>query len=409
MFQKLKFAALLVIMTTSTNIYFPLRKFISSRTPFCQAFTIPSTSSSKATTSLKATTLTSKRRTFHAMHKFERNPNLYTQHLRRCQNDITSFRLCSSSSSSSTEQESTPSSINNQESNSVNEEQQQQQQQQEPQIIHKVEGLFAVHKPLDWTSNDVVSYIRGILERDARNRGITLAKRRSKKSKKKIKVGHGGTLDPLAEGVLVLGVGSGTKILRDYLSGAKSYKATGKLGFETNTLDLEGNVTKTALYDHVTNEKIEDVLPKFTGNIMQVPPIFSAIRKDGKRLYERAREGMTENDVLIDAREVEVHQITYIEDTEEGLPSFGLDVQCGGGTYIRSLIRDIGYELDTVATMTSLVRTQQGPFTLDDVLLKDDWNADTIYAAVERSNLALAQEVDDEEESNNDEEAFCAS
>ena len=265
-------------------------------------------------------------------------------------------------------------------------------------LVHKCEGLCAVHKPIDWTSQDVVSYIRGMLERDARNRGVTLAKRSRRKSKKKIKVGHGGTLDPLAEGVLVLGIGSGTKVLKDYLSGAKAYQAKGKFGFETTTLDLEGNVTKTADFDHITHESVENSCTKFTGKIMQIPPVFSAIRKNGKRLYEHAREGKSADDVEIDPREVEVHELIYSPDKEEGLPSFELFIKCGGGTYIRSLIRDIGYDLDSVATMTKLIRTQQGPFTLDDAMQREDWSADTIYAAVERNNQRLAaygQEIDD--------------
>jgi len=249
-----------------------------------------------------------------------------------------------------------------------------------------------------------------MLERDARNRGITLAKRRSRRSKKKIKVGHGGTLDPLAEGVLVLGIGPvGTKSLTKYLSGSKGYVAKGKFGFETNTLDMEGNVTKSESYDHISHEEVERSLEKFRGKIMQVPPLFSAIRKNGKRLYEQARiEGKVEEDIVIDPREVEIYQLEYVPDDgggdhsgqgdadQGGLPSFGLTVQCGGGTYIRSLIRDIGYEVGSVATMTNLIRTKQGPFTLDNAMPKDEWNADTIYAAVEKFNAELSSDNDDD-------------
>lgn len=269
-------------------------------------------------------------------------------------------------------------------------------------LVHRVEGLCAVHKPMDWTSQDVVSYIRGMLERDARSRGVVLAKRRSKRAKNKIKVGHGGTLDPLAEGVLVLGIGSGTKILKDYLSGEKSYQATGKFGFETNTLDLEGNVTKTAAFDHITHESVDNCLDNYVGKIMQTPPIFSAIRKNGKRLYEQAREGISVDDIEIEAREVEVHKLTYSPNDEEGLPSFDLSIKCGGGTYIRSLIRDIGCDLNSVATMTKLVRTQQGPFSLDDAMLKEVWSADTIYAAVERNNQLMSVQEDSEDNQKTD-------
>ena len=286
-------------------------------------------------------------------------------------------------------------------STTTNEQQQQQQQlqqqqQTQPQLVHKVEGLCAVYKPINWTSQDVVSYIRGMLERDARQRGVTLAKRRSRRSKNKIKVGHGGTLDPLAEGVLVLGIGSGTKILKEYLAGDKEYLAKGKFGFETNTLDLEGNVTKQEPYEHITKEDVIQNLDKFMGNTMQIPPMFSAIRQGGKRLYEQARNGVDENDIEIQPREIEITKLDYVHDEEEGLPSFGLSVQCGGGTYIRSLIRDIGYKLDSAATMTGLVRTQQGPFLVKDTLKKDEWSADAIYAAVEKNNLEISYLQQDE-------------
>lgn len=258
--------------------------------------------------------------------------------------------------------------------------------------LYRCEGLCAVIKPLEWTSQDVVSYVRAILERDARSRGAKPVKLRRRGNKKRmLKVGHGGTLDPLASGVLVLGVGRGTKELQGYLSGAKKYRAGAKLGFETETLDMEGNVTRSDPFDHVTVEAIEQVLPSFEGRIMQVPPIYSAIKKGGKKLYQHARSGKTEDDIEIEAREVKIHDIQFLQTDEngDGLPCFGLEVECGGGTYIRSLVRDIGYKLGSSATMTSLVRTQQGPFNLEDALEKDDWSADNLYAAIERSNVAV--------------------
>jgi tRNA pseudouridine55 synthase len=264
--------------------------------------------------------------------------------------------------------------------------------------IHLAEGLCAVYKPLDWTSNDVVSFIRGMLEREARNRGAKLAKRRSRKSKNKIKVGHGGTLDPLATGVLVIGVGSGTKDLQKYLKGSKRYTAGVELGFETETLDMEGNRTKELPFEHVTAESVEKIIPEFTGKIMQKPPIYSALKKNGKRLYEQARNGKTEDDIEIEAREVEVYDLKFLPEDKDGktMPCFGLNVECGGGTYIRSLVRDMGNSLDTAATMTSLERTQQGPFTLNDVIAKDEWSPETIYAAVAKYNDILADESTDE-------------
>jgi len=156
-------------------------------------------------------------------------------------------------------------------------------------------------------------------------------------------------------------------------------------------MDEAGEVTKKAPYDHVTVEALQNVLPVFTGKIMQVPPIFSAIKKGGKKMYEQAREGKTAEDVKLDAREVEIYDLQLLEN-ETQLPSFALDVECGGGTYVRSLIRDIGYKLDTVATMTALERTQQGQITTADALEKDDWNPDSIYAAIDKVNEARKAE-----------------
>lgn len=142
-------------------------------------------------------------------------------------------------------------------------------------------------------------------------------------------------------------------------------------------------MTKTADFDHVTVEAVEAALPAFVGTIDQIPPAFSALKKDGKRLHELARKG---EEVEIPARQVEVHRLALLGTTE--LPNFGLDVECGGGTYVRSLVRDIGHRLDTVATMTSLVRTKQGPFYLADCLAKDDWNADRIFEAIAENKNA---------------------
>ncbi|GAX21360.1 tRNA pseudouridine55 synthase [Fistulifera solaris] len=243
-------------------------------------------------------------------------------------------------------------------------------------LLYRAEGLFAVHKPLNWTSSNVVSYIRGILERDARTRGAKLPRRRPR-----IKIGHGGTLDPLATGVLVLGVGKGTKQLESYLSGSKAYRAGAALGFETNTLDMEGNITRRATFDHIQPIDLERVRPHFVGTIEQIPPLFSAIKQNGQRLYQKARKGQTDDDVVIASRLVTIHELQF---GNVDLPQFDIQVECGGGTYIRSLIRDIAYQLDTVATTTYLQRTKQGPFTLEDCLEKEDWNADNIYAAIER-------------------------
>ena len=274
-----------------------------------------------------------------------------------------------------------------------------QKEKKEDVPLYRSEGIFAVNKPLEWSSNDVVSYIRGILERDARNRGAEVRKPRRRAKKGVVRVGHGGTLDPMASGVLVVGVGKGTKELQGFLSGSKRYTAGVKLGIETDTGDVapEANIIDTKPFDHVTMDAIEEVIPKFTGKIMQVPPIFSALKKDGKKLYEEARKGKTAEELGIEAREVTIYDLKLLptNDKGEGLPSFGLDVECGGGTYIRSLVRDIGRELNTCATMTSLVRTQQAQFLLDNTVEKDDLSADTIFAAIDKTNSEMKNNGDD--------------
>jgi len=152
---------------------------------------------------------------------------------------------------------------------------------------------------------------------------------------------------------------------------------------------MEGEKTREATYTHITTESIQSTLPSFTGKIMQVPPAFSALKKDGKTMYKEARKGKTAEDLGIPPREVEVYSLEYIPTDEKGdsfPPSFGLNVSCGKGTYIRSLVRDIGQSLDSAATMSGLIRTQQGPFELEHCLHRDDWTPDNIYAAIKNAN-----------------------
>uniref|UniRef100_A0A7R9WF28 tRNA pseudouridine(55) synthase n=1 Tax=Pseudictyota dubia TaxID=2749911 RepID=A0A7R9WF28_9STRA len=242
--------------------------------------------------------------------------------------------------------------------------------------LYLEEGLFAVRKPLGWTSQDVVGKLRFLLEADARSRNAP--DRRKKRRKPWMKLGHGGTLDPLATGVLVCGVGRGTKDLQKYLVGSKAYRAEVTLGYRTTTLDADpkGEVVEEKTFDHVTSMKaIDDVLrSKFTGKIQQIPPVFSALKRDGKKLYELGRKGQTAEDLKIEPREVTIYDLKLVGyegggDDEESKPKpiqrFVIDVECGGGTYVRSLVRDIGVALGTVATMTRLERTKQGRFLLE--------------------------------------------
>lgn len=240
--------------------------------------------------------------------------------------------------------------------------------------LYLEEGLFAVHKPLGWTSQDVVGKLRNILETDASSRNAPDV--RTKKRRPWMKVGHGGTLDPLATGVLVCGVGKGTKELQKYLVGSKGYRAEVTLGYQTTTLDADpkGEVVEEKPFGHVTSfEEIDAILQsKFTGRIQQIPPIFSALKRDGKKLYELGRQGQTAEDIKIEPREVIIYDLKLVPDQKaegesennnsEPIQRFQIEVECGGGTYIRSLVRDIGIELGTVATMTALERTKQGMF-----------------------------------------------
>lgn len=269
----------------------------------------------------------------------------------------------------------------------------------EPQIFERTreaipDGVCCVYKPPGWTSSDVVGKIRGTLERAIRQKG---------EKRKKVKVGHGGTLDPNARGCLVIGVGTGCRMMQDYLKGGKEYFAVGKLGEATNTLDGEGNVTQMAAWDAATLSRVEALLPQFTGDILQIPPMFSALHKDGHRLHVAqrrpascaaatawgadashtraqvlARQGI---EVERDARPVSVARLQLMAHRGVGdmvaplaLPFFGLDVECGGGTYVRTLIDDLGRGAGSCAHMVELERTRQGPFALEHCLGAKAWD-----------------------------------
>jgi len=185
---------------------------------------------------------------------------------------------------------------------------------------------------------------------------------------KKLKVGHGGTLDPMATGVLVIGVGTGCRALGSYLSGSKAYLATGRFGKSFDTLDCTGRlVEEKELPEGLTKESFTSILAsKFTGNIMQRPPAFSAIHVNGERAYDLARDGQQ---VEIPARPVKIDSIRLVS---WELPEFKLEVECGGGMYVRSLIADAAVESGSIASMYALERTKQGQFTLDSCISIED-------------------------------------
>lgn len=212
--------------------------------------------------------------------------------------------------------------------------------------------LACIDKPEGWTSFDVV----------ARVRRITGCRR----------VGHGGTLDPFATGVLVVGIGPATRLMRFLSAGRKTYEATMRFGAETDSEDLTGEVVVEN--DRIpSTEELAGVLGEFTGTIMQVPPRLSAVHVDGERSYRRARRG---EEVEPPARPVEVHGIELLGvDGSEAR----LRIECGGGTYIRSLARDLGRSLGAAAHLSALRRTRVGPFDLEQALspeaFEEHWDA----------------------------------
>ncbi len=249
---------------------------------------------------------------------------------------------------------------------------------QAKQPIPSWNGVIAVYKPVNFTSNDVVMKVRSSLRQ--RLREVT-------GRKIDIKVGHGGTLDPLAEGVLVLGIGSGTKELNNYLTGSKVYQTIAQLGRATNTLDGEGEITEEKDFSHVTEELVLQALPVFRGEIEQVPPMFSALKKDGQRLYDLARKGV---EVAREPRKVTVYRLDYLPHAVERPPhSFCLEVECSGGFYVRTLIDDLARKLNTVGFMKRLIRTKQGVFELKDCLEVKDWTVERIEEKLSEMNKRL--------------------
>ena len=208
-----------------------------------------------------------------------------------------------------------------------------------------------IDKPLNWTSFQAVNSLKW---------GI-----RKKFDLKKIKIGHAGTLDPLATGLLIICTGKFTKRIPELQGQAKEYTGTITLGATTPSYDLETQIDATFSIEHITSDNIHATANKFLGKIAQVPPIFSALKKDGKRLYEFAREGKK---VEIKSREIEIFdfEITGIQ-----LPEVHFRVTCSKGTYIRSLAHDFGKELQSGAYLSTLRRTKIGNYNVNNALTPD--------------------------------------
>jgi tRNA pseudouridine55 synthase len=216
--------------------------------------------------------------------------------------------------------------------------------------VHEPFGFLNIHKPPGMTSHDVVAKLR---------RGLKLKK-----------VGHAGTLDPLATGVLIVCVGGATRLSEYVMSSRKRYRAVIRAGVETDTYDADGEITRQVDASQLMRQQVEAALEMFIGELQQVPPMYSAIKQGGRKLYDLARAGQT---VELQPRPVTIYALSL---TEWAGPDFTLDVECSAGTYIRSLAFDLGRALGVGAHLTDLTRLASGAFMLEqatglDALLDD--------------------------------------
>lgn len=231
--------------------------------------------------------------------------------------------------------------------------------------------ILAFNKPYRWSSFELVAKVRGKL--------------RKRLGVKKLKVGHAGTLDPLATGVLIICTGKATKQVEELQSHTKEYVATLRLGATTPSFDLETEEDATYPTDHITRELIDTTLPQFKGQIMQVPPVFSAVKIDGKRAYDLARKG---KEVELKAKPLVIDDIELMS-CDLNNHQIMIRVVCSKGTYIRALARDIGQALGSGAYLTDLCRTRIGDYHLaqcKDILQFDEW--------LDQQQIVMPQETD---------------
>ncbi|QDT91931.1 tRNA pseudouridine(55) synthase TruB [Gimesia algae] len=230
----------------------------------------------------------------------------------------------------------------------------------------KISGLLNINKPQDITSRQVVNQIQKLI--------------------KPARVGHAGTLDPLATGVLVLCTGSNTRLIRFIQQQPKEYIGEFILGKRSDTDDMTGEISDTHDCRTVTQQELEECLPTFQGRIKQIPPQYSAVHIDGRRAYDLARRGKS---FEIQPREVDVYEIELLDFS---FPRFQLRIVCGSGTYIRSIGRDLGEQLGVGATMSALVRTRIGPFTLNSAMeLDEELSVGMIAQNLQSAVLAVEQ------------------
>lgn len=226
-----------------------------------------------------------------------------------------------------------------------------------------LEGILNIDKPSGMTSHDVISRVR-------RAAGMR-------------RVGHSGTLDPMATGVLVVCLGRATRLVEYLVGRPKTYLGVVRLGQTTDSYDADGKIVLERTVPEVTAETIEPLLDQFRGDILQIPPMVSAIKKDGKKLYELAREGIT---IERPPRPVTIYQLDLLDITS---PDITLRIQCSAGTYIRSIAYDLGELLGCGGHLTSLRREQVGEFGLDTAVPLDSLNSDNIESHLQRPELAV--------------------
>ncbi|MFN6516167.1 MAG: tRNA pseudouridine(55) synthase TruB [Nostoc sp. CreGUA01] len=213
------------------------------------------------------------------------------------------------------------------------------------------QGFLNLNKPFDWTSHDCVARVRKLLRLK--------------------RVGHAGTLDPAATGVLPIAFGKATRLLQ-YLPENKAYKATIRLGVRTTTDDLQGEIINSQPCAGLSLAQVKTALSKFQGKIEQIPPSYSAIQVDGKRLYDLARQGKT---VEVPVRTVEIFHTEILDWRQGDFPELDVAIACGSGTYIRAIARDLGAILETGGTLAALIRTESSGFHLTESLSLTDLEA----------------------------------
>jgi tRNA pseudouridine55 synthase len=234
-----------------------------------------------------------------------------------------------------------------------------------------VDGVLVIDKPAGMTSHDVIDAVR--------------------KKLKIRRVGHGGTLDPDATGVLLVGTGRATRFLSYAQAAPKRYRAVAIFGITTSTQDASGEVLRHEPA-HIDADKLREALIDFTGPIEQIPPMVSAVKVEGERLYRKARRG---EEVERKARAVTIHALDLVELIDEEYPRATLDVVCSGGTFVRTLVHDLGDRIGCGAHLGSLRRTEAGGFTLEDAITLGDVSPETLRPLVDAVRVLPAIEVDE--------------